>query len=86
MELKKEFKCVVEVNAQPIELSFRKVHVPKGCKYFVVARTLRGIASSFEIITDSEQQWHVVPPVPTWLNPLIDRLANIIAEQAGDSN
>jgi len=86
MELKKEFKCVVDVNAQPIELYFRLVQVPKGSKYFVVASSLRGIASSFEIITDSEQQWQLAQPVPAWLSALENHLQAIIVGKVSDCN
>jgi hypothetical protein len=86
MVLKKEFICVVEVGAQPIELSFRLVHVPSGCKYFVVASTWRGITSSFEIITDAEQNWQLVPPVPEWVQALGDTLSAIVVEKAFGRN
>ncbi|HWJ29551.1 MAG TPA: hypothetical protein VNS32_23635 [Flavisolibacter sp.] len=82
MELKKEFTCVVDVNAQPIELSFRLVHVPRGGKYFVEASTLKGITSSFELISDAHQNWQIVPPVPYWLTALEERLSAIVLEKA----
>jgi hypothetical protein len=57
--------------------SFREIVVPTGLKFCVVTLEKDHIVV-FEIKTDRNNNWKIMPPVPDWILSLEKRLINII--------
>lgn len=80
MDLREEFKDVIEIDRQYITLYFTLVHVPKMQKYFVVAKPTVGEITSFEMKADKGKNWKVLSPAPKWVTEQEDELIRIVTD------
>lgn len=80
MDLREEFKDVIEVEQQYITLYFTLVHVPKVNKYFIVAKPAVGEVTSFEMRTEDGEVWKLLSPAPTWATSREKELSQLISD------
>jgi hypothetical protein len=57
--------------------SFREIIVPTGLKFCIVTLDKDQLVV-FELKTNRNGDWKIVPPVPDWIESLEARLVNII--------
>ena len=79
----KQFNETIIVNGEPLSFQFSRIHTTKGEKFFISAVKDRGYFV-FDMQKDDSGKWKIGVPAPQWVEPILDKLAEVINRNSLD--
>ena len=72
-----DFKTKLQDGTANYQVTFHKIRIPTGWKFYVTLMNDGEINTSFDMMKDGDG-WKLVPPVPAWINEKEEELSGII--------
>ena len=76
----KKFEVDLNIESGKSKFCFSPIALSENTKYFVEVKKADQTAVYFEMVKKKNEGWHIVPPVPLWIQNLEELLTKAIFE------